>query len=183
MRPLELSEDLLLVCEEVADEAVGVAFVLGQRGLDARAQDAVGKTVGEAGNEGFVSGGELNQTREVGSDCVEGCNISQGETAEGVLDNGQARFLVAVRAVCSIDSLDNFVFLRRYEGVWQFEEVQLQHASNDRDLVVCEDVLRNRFSIIDSVPQVVSSRKRHINKPDSPSRLITFKIGIIYRKL
>ena len=52
----ELAEDGFLVSEQVADEAVGVAFVHGQVGVEAWAEDAGREVVGEGCDEFFVSG-------------------------------------------------------------------------------------------------------------------------------
>lgn len=88
--PLELAEYGFLVLEEVADKPVGLPVMHGQRGFDARAEDARGKGVAEAGYEGFVGGGEFDEAGEVCGDGVEGRDVGQAELAEGVLQHGNA---------------------------------------------------------------------------------------------
>jgi len=65
-RALEFAEDGFFVGEEVADEAVGMAFVHCEWGVVARAEDARGEVVGEGYDEGFVGGGEFYKAGEVG---------------------------------------------------------------------------------------------------------------------
>jgi len=62
---LEFAEDGFFVGEEIADEAVGMAFVHCEWGVIARAEDARGDVVGEGYNEGFVGGGKFYQAGEM----------------------------------------------------------------------------------------------------------------------
>ena len=57
---LELAKDGFFVIEEVADQAVCVAFVHGERVFDAGTQDAGGQSLRQGGDEGLVGGGELD---------------------------------------------------------------------------------------------------------------------------
>lgn len=52
--------------EQVAEEAVGVAFVHRQGGFRAGTEDAGGQGLGEGGDVGFVCGGEVDEAGEVG---------------------------------------------------------------------------------------------------------------------
>lgn len=52
--------------EEIANEAVRMAFMHCDWGVIARAEDARGYVVGEGYNEGFVSGGKFDEAGEVG---------------------------------------------------------------------------------------------------------------------
>ena len=62
----EFSEDGFFVGEEVANQAVGVAFVHGEVGVEARAEDAGCEVVSEGGDEVFVGGGEFDEAGEMG---------------------------------------------------------------------------------------------------------------------
>jgi len=57
---LEFAKDGFLVLEEVADEAVAVAFVHCQTAFYAWTEDAGSEVMGECGYEGFVCGGEFD---------------------------------------------------------------------------------------------------------------------------
>lgn len=65
-----------------------MAFVHGEVGVEAWAEDAGRKVVSEGGDEFFVGGGEFDEASEVGSYGVEGCDVGEAELAEGVLEDG-----------------------------------------------------------------------------------------------
>jgi len=89
-RALEFAKDGFFVGEEVADEAVGMAFMHGEWGVVARAEDAWGEVVGEGCNEGFVGGSEFYEAGEVRGYSVQGCDVGEAKLAEGVLKNRNA---------------------------------------------------------------------------------------------
>ena len=87
---LELAENGFFMGEEVADEAVGMAFVHSERGVCAGAKDAGGKGLGERGDVLFCCRGEFDKTGKVGGYCIEGGDVSKTELTEGVLENRNA---------------------------------------------------------------------------------------------
>lgn len=84
---LELAENGFFVSEEVANEAVIVAFVHGQGGFYAGTKNTRGENLAERRNEGFVGRSQLDETREVCRYCVECGDIGETKLAEGILQN------------------------------------------------------------------------------------------------
>lgn len=67
---LQLSKDRVLVCKQVTHKAVAVAFVHAQSRLLSWTEYARRKYVGQGRNISLIRRGKLNETSEVGADCI-----------------------------------------------------------------------------------------------------------------
>ena len=74
--------------EEVADQAVAMAFMHCQGRISARTEYTGSENLGERGNIGFVSRSKFNETCEVGGDRIKSGNIGKTKLAKRVLENG-----------------------------------------------------------------------------------------------
>lgn len=106
---LELSEDGLLVSEEVAYQSVAVSLLRRQAALRLRSEDAPGEVVGERRDVALVRRRQLDETREVGGDGVEGGNVGQPKLTQGVLNHRDPRRLVRLARLGGVDGLDDLV--------------------------------------------------------------------------
>ena len=71
----EFSEDGFFVRKEVADQAIGMAFVHCEVGVKSWAEDAGGKIVSKSSDELFIGRGEFDKTSKVGGYGVKGCDV------------------------------------------------------------------------------------------------------------
>lgn len=69
--------------------------------------------------------------------------------------------------------------LHAKQRTWKLEKIQLQSARHNRNLVFLQQLLMDWLAVIDLVTEMMRSSKRHIGEPDSSSRLVAFKIGIV----
>lgn len=134
--PLQFSKDLIFVGEEVADEAVGVALVLGKGGFDARAEDAVGEIVGEGGDKGLISRGKLNEPGEVGSDSIKSRNVGEWKRTKSILNNRETGLVLAFTAMGSVNCFDDLIFVGRHKRVYQIWSVRLRGVKGSTHLEV-----------------------------------------------
>lgn len=81
----EFGKDCVFVREEVSDESVRVFLLHGERGLRLGPEDARGECCSQGIGIGFVSGGEVDEAREVVHAGIEGSDVSEAELREGLL--------------------------------------------------------------------------------------------------
>src|SRR5690606_40941007 len=61
----------------------------------------------------------------------------------------------------------------------QLQQVQLQHASNNWNFVLCQTLFRNQFAVVNFVSKMVCCFQWNIDKPHVPSSLIALKIRVM----
>ena len=78
------------MCEEVANETVGVLLVHCEGVFETRTKNAWCEGLGESGDVCFICGGELDEAGEVCHESVEGGDVGEAELDECVLEDGDA---------------------------------------------------------------------------------------------
>jgi len=139
--------------------------------------------LGELGGVGVVCRGEVNKAGEMCDDCVEGGDVGEAELAKCVLENRYAGRGGGGGGIGSgwrgIYSFYDVVKARGYEGVGEFEEIELQDTGDDGDLVPFEEVEEIRLAVVKFNAQVMGGRERNVDEPNSAASFIAVKEGVV----
>lgn len=116
--PLQLSKYRILVCEQVANKAVVVPLVHGQRRLLPWTENARGKSISKRCHISFIGRSQFDEAGEVSANGVQSGNVSKAELSERRLQDGDACVFSYIRGSGAVDGFDDFVYMRRDERVY-----------------------------------------------------------------
>lgn len=114
---LQLTEDAVLMGEEIPDQTVAVALVHGETALGARSENAWGQDLGERSNVLLIGRGQINQTCEVSHDGIKRGNVGETKLSKRTLQDLDSSLFRGLVSSCGINGFDDFVDLRRNKRV------------------------------------------------------------------